>query len=463
MPLTDTIRRKSQFETGPISLRRWLSRWLAALALVGLGMVCGVIYLATSMSFVERQNSTLEQYRQVVQRLIEEVSTQGDVQVLRHKLDDFFFGRFDLRLDLTLNGERMVFPGNAPVEAPTLQRSTVFDMPARWRDGKAMRVTLMLDTRTDAEMLTGLAWTLLASSLGGALLVSFCGTWLVRRALDPVNELAAQAAQLTPERLSARLDGQTQAEELQPLVLQFNAVLERLERAYIQLEAFNADVAHELRTPLATLIGQTELALTGTRTNDELLECLGSNLEELQRLTGLINDMLFLAQVDRGVSARTEPIESVAGMVAEVLEYHEAVLAENGLHPAVHGDARTHADRRLLRRAMSNLLSNAARYGLAGTRVEVRISAHRGAVRISVENEGETIPGDEIDRIFDRFYRHDVSREHAQENNFGLGLSIVAAIARMHGGTVFALSASGKTSVGFSLGTPRSDRERLPP
>lgn len=446
-----------------MSLRRWLSRWLAALALVGLGAVCGMVYLATSMSFTERQISTLDQYRQVVQHLIEEVSTQGDIQVLRHKLDDFFFGRFDLRLELTLNGERMVFPEDAPAEVQGPERSTVFDMPARWHDGKTMRATLTLDTRADAQMLAGLAWTLLASALGGALLVSYCGTWLVRRALDPVDGLAAQAAQLAPDRLSARLDGQTQAEELQPLVRQFNAVLERLERAYIQLEAFNADVAHELRTPLATLIGQTELALTGTRSKDELLDCLGSNLEELQRLSGLINDMLFLAQVDRGVSARTEPIESVAGLVAEVLEYHDAVLAENDLQSVVHGDARTCADRRLLRRALSNLLSNAARYGLAGTRVEVRISTHRGAVRIAVENEGDTIPDDEIDRIFDRFYRHDVSREHAQENNFGLGLAIVAAIARMHGGTVFAQSGSGRTAIGFSLAPPGPDQAHTPP
>ncbi len=434
-----------------MSLRRWLTRWLAALAFLGLGIVCSVIYFATTMSFIDRQDSTLGQYQKIVQHLIEEVATQGDIKTLQHKLDDFFFGRFDLRLELALHGERTVFPRGTKTDRAEQRRSVYFQVPARWLNDGVMHVTLTLDTSSDATMLTRLAWTLFASALGGTLLVSYCGARLVRHSLKPVNELAAQAKQLVPERLSERLDGQTQAEEFQPLIVQFNAVLERLERAYVQLEAFNADVAHELRTPLATLVGQTELALTGTRTREDLLDFLGSNLEELQRLSGLINDMLFLAQVDRGISVRAEMINSLANLASEVLEYHEAALAENGLRGVVLGDASVAADRALLRRALSNLLSNAARYGHADTRVAVRIGVENGKVLLSVENVGEAIPPEEIDRIFDRFYRHDLSRAHGQENNFGLGLSIVAAIARMHEGRVFAHSDSKMTAIGLSL------------
>tara|TARA_R110001583_G_C5669315_1_gene410565 strand:+ start:12141 stop:13520 length:1380 start_codon:yes stop_codon:yes gene_type:complete len=451
MHRNDKTRQKKRERPGVKSLRRWLTQWLAALAFLGLGVVCSVIYFATTMSFIERQDSTLGQYQKIIQHLIEEVVTQGDIETLRHKLDDFFFGRFDLRLELTLRGERTTFPKGAIAERAEQLRSVDFEMPARWLSDGVMHVTLALDTSADATMLTRLAWTLFASALGGTLLVSYCGARLVRHSLEPVNDLAAQAKQLVPERLSERLDGQTQAEEFQPLIMQFNAVLERLERAYVQLEAFNADVAHELRTPLATLIGQTELALTGTRSSEDLLDFLGSNLEELQRLSGLINDMLFLAQVDRGISARAEIVHSIADLASEVLEYHEAALAENGLRSTVLGDASVAADRALLRRALSNLLSNAARYGCAGTCVTVRIGVESGEVLLSVENVGEAIPPEEIDRIFDRFYRHDVSREHRQENNFGLGLSIVAAIARMHGGSVFAHSDSEITSVGLSL------------
>src|SRR5690606_28607563 len=141
-----------------------------------------------------------------------------------------------------------------------------------------------------------LAWTLLVSAFAGAVVISAGGAWLVRRALLPVRDLARQAAALSPESVGQSLDASAQAQELQPLVAQFNALLVRLNRAYQQLEGFNADVAHELRTPLATLIGETELALSRERTIAELRDVLGSNLEDLHRLAGLINDMLFLSR-----------------------------------------------------------------------------------------------------------------------------------------------------------------------
>ncbi|ENO87885.1 heavy metal sensor signal transduction histidine kinase [Thauera linaloolentis 47Lol = DSM 12138] len=229
-------------------------------------------------------------------------------------------------------------------------------------------------------------------------------------------------------------------------------MLARLDGAYRQLEGFNADVAHELRTPLASLIGETELALHRERGITELKEVLGSNLEDLQRLASLVNDMLFLSRADRGERARRSLVRSLAALAAEVVDFHEAALHEAGVGARVQGDAEGEFDSALLRRALSNLLANATRFAQRGTVIDIDIAPDAtGSVRLSVSNSGPAIPAEHLPRIFERFYRADRAREHGKDNH-GLGLAIVAAIARMHGGTAFAHSRS-RTSVGISLRT----------
>jgi two-component system heavy metal sensor histidine kinase CusS len=229
--------------------------------------------------------------------------------------------------------------------------------------------------------------------------------------------------------------------------------MDRLQQAYMQLEAFNADVAHELRTPLANLIGQTELALSRERSSEALRETLASNLEETQRLSALVKDMLFLSQADRGAMARRGAAVSLAALAAEVAEFHEATLDEAGLALRIEGDARVAVDEPLFKRAVSNLIGNATRYAVHGSTVVVAIAADTAEqVRVTVENAGAEIARDHLPRLFDRFFRGDASRCcEGEEQHHGLGLAIVAAIARMHAGRTLAESQSGRTRVGFTL------------
>jgi two-component system heavy metal sensor histidine kinase CusS len=179
-------------------------------------------------------------------------------------------------------------------------RVSSFEMPLALLDEGSVLVELTLDTSPDATVLMRLAWTLFACAVAGTSIVSVGAFWLVRRALAPVRQLAQQTRELGASRLSDRLDGSAQADELQPLVDQFNALLDRLEQSYNQMEAFNADVAHELRTPLTTLIGECELALDEGVGLAQAREVLGSNLEELHRIAEIVNAMLFLSQAARG-------------------------------------------------------------------------------------------------------------------------------------------------------------------
>jgi two-component system heavy metal sensor histidine kinase CusS len=250
--------------------------------------------------------------------------------------------------------------------------------------------------------------------------------------------------------LHQRLDGQGQPLELQPLIDQFNALLTRIENAYLQMEGFNADVAHELYTPLATLIVSNELALTQIGESN-VRDVLESNLEELHRLTGIVKDMLFLSQADRGVGARRSHVESLATVANEVLEYHEAALAEAGLDAVVIGEAQGDFDVPLLRRAISNLLGNATRYAKLGSCVQLVITPMSGdQVHFCVINQGDTISAEVLPHLFDRFFRGDPARTHGQVNH-GLGLAIVGAIARMHKGSPTVSSKDGVTSVGLKI------------
>lgn len=431
----------------PRSLRRWLTRWLAILTFAGLGLVCVAVYWATNRNLSIRQEALLAQKMEVIKHLVEENAAKGDSASLRHKLDDFFYGRPDFSLALEIDGRKVVY-GLTDDSGAGHDRRISFTLPVSGSPGGSMNAELVLDITSDLHLRAALAWTLFGCALAGAIVVSALGTRLVRRAMAPVDELGRQAARLSPDRIGERLDESHQAEEIRPLVHQFNAVLQRVERAYVQIEGFNADVAHELRTPLATLIGETELALRGRRSERELREILGSNLEELQRMSGIVNDMLFLSQADRGAQARGAWIPSLAQVLSEVADYHEAQAMDAGLSFAVSGEAAAQADRSLLQRAVSNLVSNAVRYAHPGSCVDLLIDRGEAGLRIAVRNQGDPIGQEHLPRLFHRFYRMDAARP-LDANHHGLGLAIVAAIARMHGGKPFACSEGGVITIGF--------------
>jgi len=435
----------------PSSLRQRLTWWFALQSFAGLGLVCLAVYVVTEANFHERQDETLSQKEAVVRHMLVEGKEHKSPDNLSHELSDFLIGHGDLSLHVEDSSGVVLFSDTRNQNKHTVLRQRAFDVGQVARpDTKVMRVQLSLDIQTDNDLLYRLRLTLFFAAVGGAIIITLGGFFLVKLGLIPVGHLADQTRALSAHNLHQRLDGIGQPLELVPLVEQFNSLLSRIEKAYTQMEGFNADVAHELCTPLATLTTSNELALRSTREPD-MREVLASNLEELQRLTGIVNDMLFLSQADRGVSARRAHIGSLAQVASDVLDYHEAALAEADVTAAISGDAAGAFDGPLLRRAISNLLGNATRYARKGSQVRVCIDPRSdGRVVISVENEGAPVyPGD-LPHFFDRFFRGDRSRTHAQTNH-GLGLAIVGAIARMHAGQPLATSENGITRVGIDI------------
>ena len=437
----------------PHSISQRLARTLALLMLAGLGVASFIIYSATAMRLASAQQDTLADKTQVLSEFIGVACSKGEAELLA-KLKMFEPVRGGTLLTLTRGDGTALFK-DADKQAMRYRIAQDFEVPAPLVAGGSVRGRLEVDITHDQRMLKGLAVTLIVAALGCAALTGMGIRWLVRRDLKPLDDLAAQTRAISARRLDQRLTLDRPAAELLPWIEQFNALMERLEQAYSQLEGFNADVAHELRTPLATLIGQTEVALSRERSNDSLRETLVSNLEEMQRLSLMVNDMLFLSNADRGaVARRGEPV-SLAALAHQVAEFHEGSLDEAGLRLDVEGDATVAVDEPLVKRALSNLLGNATRFAERGSTVRVKIagSDEPEGVKVVVQNRGEAITAQQLPRLFDRFFRGDSSRCCDQEQHHGLGLAIVAAIARMHSGRTLAQSQAGLTEVGFTLAT----------
>ncbi|NYH27159.1 heavy metal sensor histidine kinase [Paraburkholderia bryophila] len=297
---------------------------------------------------------------------------------------------------------------------------------------------------------------LAALSALGSLAVLLLSYSVTRLGLAPLTRLTRDASAVSPNNRSQRLNTASLPLELNDLANSFNGALERLDGAYGRLESFNADVAHELRTPVTILIGQTEVALTRNRSVDDLRHTLQSNLEEYERMRAIINDMLFLARADQGERATGLVEVSLAAEVAHTLEFLEIPLEEARVHATLRGDAQTRVNRSLFGRACTNLLMNAIQHCEPGAAISVTIARHDDQVRVAVANPGEPIEPGVLEHLFDRFYRAEVSRTNSRENH-GLGLAIVKAIAEMHRGTVSAHSANGINTFSFSIAASQID------
>ena len=229
--------------------------------------------------------------------------------------------------------------------------------------------------------------------------------WAVRRSMAPARRLSEQAARIQPDNLALRLPLHDTDRELQDFVRSFNRTLDRLQSAYQQMEGFNADVAHELRTPLATLINGTQVMLSSPRDAAELRDALESNLEVLEDLKTMVNDMLFLARADRGERAADRSAISLAAEARRVAEYYDAALEERGIRLRCEGDAAVAANPGLVRRALANLISNAIKATPAGHEILLRCEPVAGGARVEVRNPGASIAPTDLPRIFDRFFR----------------------------------------------------------
>ena len=273
-------------------------------------------------------------------------------------------------------------------------------------------------------------------ALGCALL----GSWVVRRGLRPLLRMRAQAERIGAGQLDARMPVQEAPIELAELAATLNAMLARLESAFARLSTYSSDIAHELRTPLSNLMTQTQVALAQPRDAAAYREVLASNAEELERLSRTVADMLFLAQAEHGELLPSRQPVALGAEVRALFDFYEALAEDRGIALRLQGDGTVLGDSLMLRRAIGNLLSNALRYTPRGGAIEVSVAPRDSQIVLRVRNDGTPIAAEALPRLFERFYRAEPDRSHAQGqgDGAGLGLAITQAIVQAHGGRISA-------------------------
>ena len=437
---------------------------VSAIALLVFATAGLLLHHALAREFAQASHEELRGKVEVVRHYIDEARPTNDVEGLRHRLDDLLIGHNEFRVWLQSTDGTIDYGGSRGKLVERLGVSghvRILDeagVPMNAIDTTfldtsplpPLKLRVAIDNRPREKLLLTYRNVVIVVCLLGIFLtigLSALATWFD---LAPVKRLSVEATKITPTSMSLRLSNDNVDAELQGLVSTFNTVLDRLDGAYRQMESFNADVAHELRTPLATLISGTQLVMSDDVPAAELRETLASNLEDLEQLRDLVNDMLFLSRADQGDRAQGLEQADLAAEVDKMIEYYEPVLAEAQVEAQREGSGAALCNPALIRRALANLLSNAIKHTAPGQRIVARIDAAGTRVRLSVVNPGAPIPPQVAERMFDRFYRADEARARAGESH-GLGLAIVRAIASMHGGSVFVDRQAEGNGVGFEF------------
>ena len=333
-------------------------------------------------------------------------------------------------------------------------------MSAHISAGKGFSVQVAID-RTDEEATLKsyrhILWSVLSASL---FLAIVAGYLIAQRSLLPVSRLALIIDDLSAAHLSRRMDIGRWPRELRPLAANFDKLLVRLDESFARISRFSADIAHELRTPLHILRGEAELALSKPRSNDEYRDCIASATEEYDRLSRMVDALLFLARSESPSAVASKASLSLEHEISSVCAFYQALADEQETVLVAHASGELFADAALLRRALGNLLVNALRHTPSGGCIAIHVRSVAGArTEIVVSDNGEGIDAADLPYVFDRFYRADNARA-AKGSGTGLGLAIVKSIMQLHDGEVSLESAPGRGTTA-TLSFPWPERRGL--
>lgn len=310
--------------------------------------------------------------------------------------------------------------------------------------GERRIIQIALDVAHNDVLLADYRQKLLTVLSLGLAFAAVAGVAVARASLRPLRAIASSARRITASKLDERIVPAQWPDELRELAAAFDAMLDRLQDSFGRLNEFTGDIAHAMRNPINSLRGEAEVALARARTPEEYQQVLGSSLEELERLSRLIDGLLFIARADDPHSAVERTRFAVRGELDAVREFYDALAAQHEVLVTCVGEAWLVGDPVLFRRAVSNLLANALKH--TPVKGSVTLTAREladGAVEIRVCDTGHGVAAEHLPRVFNRFYQVDESRARTA-GGAGLGLAIVQTIMRLHGGTATMTSVLGQ-------------------
>jgi len=286
------------------------------------------------------------------------------------------------------------------------------------------------------------------------------GFYLAKKSLEPVERITLLAEEISVEKLNKRLNLALPDDELGHLASTFDGMLERLEESVKKQRQFTSDAAHELRTPLAAIRSIVDVTLHRDRSSEEYVSALSRIQREIERLSGLIDDLLIITRLENTLPKREFAVFSVSALIWEVLETMMVLAKEKNIEieTDLQENVEIAGDRKHLSRAVFNLVDNAIKYTPENGKIRIaaKLSESKERIEIIVEDNGIGIQLEDMERIFDRFYRVDKAR--SQTRGTGLGLSIAKEIVKAHGGDISVKSSPGKGST-FKVSLPSKIRK----
>ena len=307
--------------------------------------------------------------------------------------------------------------------------------------GQPYTIQVAQDRSGDEEFVKEFG-TLLAVVLAlGILGSTVIAITVTKRGLRPLGEMTRSLQGFGPQRLHERIPPDGWPRELRPLAVAFDEMFDRLEDSFTRLSQFSADLAHELRTPIANIRGEGEVALTRVRTAEEYREVIESSVGECERLSEIVDNLLFLARAEAAERHIQRTLFNGRAAVEKIVAFHEPIAEEHQTTINCGGEGDVDAEPMLFGRAVSNLVENALRFTPAGGTIQISIAAAARHSQISVKDTGCGIAPEHLPRIFDRFYRADSSRS---SEGSGLGLALVKSIMDLHGGSALVESEVGR-------------------
>lgn len=458
-----------------ISLTKQLTSMFVAAATAVLLVLGWVVATSVEKHFEDLDMEVLSGKMELIRQGLQSVTTADALTPFTHQLARSLVGHHGLEVMLLDTDHTVIFAtanANFQPELILARATQAGGQPSLWTLGEHTYRGIAMQIATAARVPTGqplrvvvaaatdighhqiymqsflhTLWLFVATAAG---LTGVLGWIAVRRGLAPLRAMRTQAQGVTAQQLNQRLAVQSVPLELAELAQSLNDMLARLEVGFARLSDFSSDIAHELRTPVSNLMTQTQVALSRPRDAANYRNVLESNAEELERMARMIADMLLLAKAENGLQLPHRETVELAAETQALFDYYEAVAEDKSLKLMLQGTAEVQADRLMLRRALGNLLSNAIRHARPGSRVHVMLDNAATGASIKVSNLGDTLPPEFLERVFDRFFRVDPSRQRSQEGT-GLGLAITRSIINAHGGVIAAISKDGVTTFEIQL------------
>ena len=344
----------------------------------------------------------------------------------------------------------------AKASADTQKSASIIGSPKDYREGSKLFSLVTLkeesgsqpytlqvaqDRSSDEGVERNFAVLFIMVLCGSVLVSAFIAVIVTKRGLRPLREMTQSVARIGPTHLKERVTPAEWPRELKPLAIAFDDMLKRLDDSFTRLSQFSADLAHELRTPIANMIGEAQVALTRDRTAAEYRETIESTVGESERLSRIVDNLLFVARVDAAREPITRKRFDARAAVEKFAAFYQTVADDHHVTVRCSGDGQIYADPDLFERALGNLLDNALRFTPENGAIQIVLSERNADFEVAVSDTGCGIDPEHLPRVFDRFYRADPSRG---SDGAGLGLALVKSIVDLHGGSAIIESNMGR-------------------